>query len=156
MTEKLSSVRRIPGEQAQLLRHQILRPHQPPEMSYYPLDDEPGTLHVGAFEDGELVGVGSVFNDAPGDSLTEDAWRIRGMATLESVRGEGYGAALLAALVLYASAAGGDEIWCNARTEAASFYAKHKFVARGEEYELPGLGPHLRMFRTLNTDSDEP
>lgn len=123
-------------------------------MSYYPLDDEPTTLHMGAFRDGELVGVGSIFNDAPGDSLAEDSWRIRGMATIEEVRGEGYGAALLTGLVLYATAAGGSEVWCNARTSAASFYAHHDFEARGPEYELPGLGPHLRMFKTLNPSSE--
>lgn len=149
------SVRRVQPEEVCAIRHQVLRPHQPIEMATYPLDDEPSTYHVGAFHDGELVGVASIFNEAPGGSLADDMWRIRGMATLEHVRGEGYGEALLNAVVLFATAAGGSEAWCNARTDAAGFYRKYGFEAHEPEYELPGLGPHLRMFKSLSSDDSE-
>ena len=36
-------------------------------------------------------------------------------------------------------------VWCNARTPARGFYERYGFVAEGEEFELPDIGPHFRM-----------
>ncbi len=154
MDDKYASIHEINAEQAQEIRRLVLRPHQAIEMSIYPLDDELTTFHAGAFADDVLVGVASVFNEAPGGSLGANDWRIRGMATLESVRGAGYGAALLARIIGHVMAMNGDDLWCNARTSAAGFYRKYGFEASEPEYELPGLGPHLRMFKSLHNPSE--
>jgi GNAT superfamily N-acetyltransferase len=144
-----ASIEPISPSQARTLRRRILRPAQPPEASVYPLDEEEATLHLGAFREGEMVGTASIFRESPPGTEDADSWRIRGMATLPDVRGKGFGGRLLEGLVAHARRRGGTEIWCNARTTAAGFYGRYGFEARDEPFDLPPIGPHLRMFLTL-------
>ena len=141
-------VRQITAEETRPVRHAILRPSQPLSQCVYPLDAETRTGHFGAFREGELVGVASIFQQAEeGEDST--AWRIRGMATLEEVRGDGFGGALLEACLRHAAGLGGRKVWCNGRTMVVGFYGRHGFAVRGEEFDLPGLGPHVVMERML-------
>jgi ribosomal protein S18 acetylase RimI-like enzyme len=70
---------------------------------------------------------------------------VRGRTTTPGARGTGVGAALLGACVEHARAHGGRRVWCNARTPARGFYERAGFAAEGEEFELPGIGPHYLM-----------
>jgi ribosomal protein S18 acetylase RimI-like enzyme len=67
------------------------------------------------------------------------------MATAPAARGRGLGAIVLAALIDHARAQGAELIWCAARPRAISLYERAGFVAVGEQYEVPDLGPHRRM-----------
>jgi GNAT superfamily N-acetyltransferase len=87
---------------------------------------------------GRVLGVGSVVPEDPG-------WRVRGMATEPAARGRGVGAEILAALIEHARAHGATLIWCNARPAAMSLYERAGFVAVGEPWDDPELGPHQRM-----------
>jgi GNAT superfamily N-acetyltransferase len=80
-----------------------------------------------------------------------DAWRLRGMATAEGLRGAGIGTRLLRAAVDHVRAEGGTLVWCNARVGALAFYEREGFTAAGERYEDPELGPHVPMQRDLRT-----
>ncbi len=142
-------IQKIEVQQARLLRHKILRPHQPPEACIYPNDNTTNTAHFGAFVTGELVGIASIFNEPPPQAKDPFAWRIRGMATETAMRGKGYGGLLLNACIDYAASQNGSYIWCNARTTVMGFYEKFGFRAQGEEFELPGIGPHFLMALTL-------
>ena len=71
------------------------------------------------------------------------------MATDDGRRGQGIGTRVLAALVDHCRAAGGGELWCNARTGARTFYARAGFTEVGEEWVDPEIGPHVRMRRPL-------
>jgi len=146
-------IRPIPVAAARLLRQRVLRPHQPPDACVYPLDDRPETGHFGAFRDGELIGAASVFREAPGPESAPGAWRIRGMATDPGVRGAGHGRALLQRCLEHAAAAGGTEVWCNARTTAAGFYGRHGFRQVGPGFEVEWIGLHLRMHCQLPNDA---
>ncbi len=143
-----TAVRAITAAETRPLRHAILRPSQPPDECVYRLDDEPASGHFGAFEDGELIAVASIYrqSDTEGDPL---AWRIRGMATREEHRGRGHGGALLAACLRHAGERGGKRVWCNGRSTVLGFYSRFGFVVRGEEFEISGLGPHFVMEREL-------
>lgn len=143
------TVRSISARQSRALRHALLRPHQPAAAAVYPGDTDASTLHAGAFAGGELVGVGSVYREAPPGEDDPDAWRLRGMATLPAVRGRGHAGALLAACLGHAARLGGSRLWCNARTPAAGFYARHGFTREGAEFDLPPIGPHWFMQRPL-------
>ena len=142
-----SSIKKIDVAEARHLRHKILRPHQPPEACVYPGDDAPATAHFGAFQEKKLVGIATVFNEPRAGEDDPKAWRIRGMATEEAVRGDGYGGALLEACIAYVEEEGGRTIWCNARTTVMGFYAKYGFTPLGDEFDLPGIGPHFLMIR---------
>ncbi len=149
MNHTTFQIRRIDAADTRPLRHAILRPNQPFEATVYPLDDEPTSGHLGVFLGDRLVGVASVFNEThPGDT-NPYAWRLRGMATREQDRGQGNGGALLHACLDYIRAAGGTNLWFNARTTAAAFYSRFGFVVRGNVFDIEGIGPHVVMELTL-------
>ncbi|HEX2047988.1 MAG TPA: GNAT family N-acetyltransferase [Acidimicrobiales bacterium] len=129
------------------LRHRLLRPGQPFEETVYQGDDLEDTVHFGAFEGDRLVGIVSLYKERrPGGP--DEGWRIRGMATEPDVRGAGFGAALVAACVEHVAASGGGELWCNARTGASGFYRRMGFDVVSDEFEIPGIGPHVVMARS--------
>ncbi len=57
-------IRTIAVDEARILRRVVLRPNLPPEASIFPGDDAPTSLHLGAFESDELVGVATLIQDA--------------------------------------------------------------------------------------------
>lgn len=129
------------------LRHAVLRPGQPPSASAYPQDDDPQTLHLAAYDDaGAVVGCATYFPE-PLDG--EPAWRLRGMATAPAARGQGYAGEMLTRGLAELGDRGACLLWCNARTSAAGFYERFDFERRGAEFDLPMLGPHYVLVRTL-------
>jgi predicted GNAT family N-acyltransferase len=139
-------VERVDPEVVRPLRQRVLRPHQTVAEQVFAGDDDPRAAHFAAYDDdGVVIGIASMTPEGgPG------AFRVRGMATdPERGRGTGAGGALLMACLDHARAAGATRVWCNARTPARGFYERHGFVAQGEEFELPDIGPHLVMSRPL-------
>jgi predicted GNAT family N-acyltransferase len=122
-------IRRIPAAETRGLRHTVLRPNQPPQLAIYPGDDDADTLHLGLYMQGRLGGV----------------------AVDMSLRGQGHGATLLRACLEHAVQQGGTLVWCNARTTASGFYRSLGFSLKGDTFELPGIGPHHCMQRTLES-----
>jgi len=142
-------VRRVSAAETRPLRQRVLRPHQRLDEVGFAGDGVRGAAHFGAFllhqSHGEMVATASVHPEGePG------WWRLRGMATEEAHRGRGLGGALVEAVLGYVSAEGGRVVWCHARVRAAAFYRRHGFVAEGSELELPAIGPHLYMVRTID------
>ncbi len=135
-------MRRIAAAETIAVRWPVLRPGLPRESAIFAGDDALETLHFGVFCHDKLVGVASLFRAAFAGE--ENAWQLRGMATLPAVRGLGCGRALLRACE---AAAGPALLWCNARTSAVAFYAAHGWHTVGEEFDIPTVGPHVRMRR---------
>lgn len=137
------------------LRHRVLRPNQPLEACAYPLDEAPGTLHLGYRDDsGGIIGIASVFHEAPPDTSGKNAWRIRGMAVDPERQGHGIGAALLKGLIDYATARQDPDkpaglLWCNGRTSVEPFYLAQGFNRVGDVFDLPPIGPHVVLERSL-------
>lgn len=132
-----------------LFRQRLLRPHQRVNEVEFEGDRRPGALHVGAFVGGRLAGVASVLPDAHPDRSDRGAWRIRGMAVDEGVRGRGLGGALLERCVDHARSHGAASVWCNARIGAVPFYERHAFVVQGDVFDVDVIGPHVRMTRDV-------
>lgn len=141
----------IEAAETRSLRHQVLRPNQPLEACCYPGDDDSNTAHFGAFIKGMLVGIISLYQQAPPQVETAEAWRVRGMATQESLRSRGYGSLLLQTGMNYVKKSGGSFLWCNARESAMPFYKQHNFEVEGNCFELPGIGPHYLMKCQINS-----
>ena len=134
------------------LRAAVLRPGQPAQAADYPEDSLASTVHLAALDDhGAVVGCATFFPDPYPEDPARAAWRLRGMATAEQVRGQGVGTALLRAGLEAAAEAGAELVWCNGRTSALRFYRGMGFAAEGEEFVSTATGiPHYRMWRRVH------
>lgn len=143
-------VRRAAPSEVVEVRHVVLRAGRPRATAIFDGDDHADTRHWIAKHGDEIIGVVSVMSaefpaaeeDLP-DGIPRPRWQLRGMATRPSWRGKGVGQALLSALEPEV----GEPLWCNARTTAAAFYDRHGWVRVGPEFEIPRVGPHVRMVR---------
>jgi GNAT superfamily N-acetyltransferase len=142
-------IRAITAAETRHLRQQVLRPNQRSEEQVYPHDNEPATLHAGAFDEGKLVGIATVFPEpAPGETDSH-AWRLRGMAVLPGMQARGIGRSLLEFCVAHIRAQNGNVLWCNGRTSARKFYESIGFSATGPEFDMPVSGPHFVFRRAI-------
>jgi predicted GNAT family N-acyltransferase len=145
-------VERVEPEVTLPLRWRVLRPHlDPAEMAPWPGEHDPGTVHLAArTPDGDVVGTAVVTPDRfelmPGRT---DAWRLRGMATADGLRGRGIGEAVLGQAIRQVAEHGGGLLWCNARVPARRFYERAGFTAVGAEWDEPLIGPHVVMWREV-------
>ncbi len=115
----------------------------------YPGDDAPGAWHVGAYHDGDLLGIASVYIEAPAGETDPCAYRLRGMAVLPRAQGQGYGRALVQACLRHVRAHGGNLLWCNGRVSVLGFYRALGFEPVGEPFDLPFSGAHFRLVRRV-------
>jgi GNAT superfamily N-acetyltransferase len=93
-------------------------------------EDDHGT-HYGAFFEGKLVGVVSLFK--------RDAdFQFRKFAIDPSVQNQGIGRQLLEYITDRAIEDGATRLWCNARTTATGFYAKAGFTIIGDIFSKNG------------------
>jgi predicted GNAT family N-acyltransferase len=143
------------------LRHAILRPHQNLKDCQYPGDDLPTTFHLGAFQNTKIMGIASVYKEKTNLLTQKNQYRLRGMATSEEVRGQGYARKLIESLedivlkrkdadAIY-SPLQSTAIWFNARESAFSFYEKMGYVYLTDLFEIDGIGPHRVMYKILNS-----
>lgn len=147
---------RVPAYAVVPLRTAVLRPGWTDRLATYPEDDNAATVHVAAFHDGEVAAVGTAYPEAPPAALRGAipeaafaggaAWRLRGMASAESVRGAGYGAAVLRACFDAIADARGRYLWCNARLVAVPFYERMGMQTVGDVFDIAEIGPHYVMW----------
>jgi predicted GNAT family N-acyltransferase len=143
------TVEEVAAEVTYELRGAILRPNGG-EITW-PGDEDAATFHLAArTPEGRVVGIVR-FSPAPCPwrPLASAAWQLRGMATDATVRGSGAGRAMVEDGLERVAARGGDLVWCDARTSAAGFYWRMGFTAVTDEFDKPGIGPHVGMVREL-------
>ncbi len=145
-----STPKRISADETRSIRHKVLRPNQLVSACVYLGDDEPLTGHYGVYDGETLIGIASVFEEVVAHAPELKGWRIRGMAVLPELQRQGYGTRLLEACVHHAQDASGEIVWCNARTTAARFYGRHGFTIYGASFDLPGIGPHYMMIKSID------
>jgi predicted GNAT family N-acyltransferase len=75
--------------------------------------------------------------------------KVGRMAVLRDVRGHGYGARLLQALLREARRQGHKQVRLSAQRTAEGFYAAHGFTVAGEPFDEVGI-PHVEMRLDLN------
>ena len=138
------------------LRHRILRPHQTIEDCKYDHDDDPNTIHAGAFYEGKLVSVASFLMENHPDFSEDVQYRLRGMATVEELRNQGLGRAVVSFGVTAVKERGANFIWCKARTLVQAYYMKLGFHPYGEVFDYPPIGLHIVMYRRLKLGVEVP
>jgi GNAT superfamily N-acetyltransferase len=159
MNDARPLVKSISAATARTIRSDVLRPGMSPDALVYPGDDHPQGLHAGSFAGDDLVGIATVYPEAPPEALRGEipldayapgaSYRLRGMATLPEVRGAGHGRALLEQCFEHLRNQGARYLWCNARLMAVPFYQRLRLISVGPEFEIEGIGPHYVMWREV-------
>lgn len=151
----MPDIRPIKAHEVRALRHAVLYPNRSLPACTYPADDRTSSVHYGALDDARLIGVLSLFHEAPeeGSALLDeaegDAWRICAVAVDAAWRGHGVGRRLVDAARQHALEHSGRLLWCYARQGAVGFYERLGFI-RGVEVQRPGADrPFRLMERTL-------
>lgn len=145
------NIRLIDGAGVLELRHRVLRKGRPFEEAVFPGDELGSTFHYGAFFDGRLVGVVTLMLISRPGIKEEGAYQLRGMAVDDAFRGRGVGNQLLKRVEEEVLARNGQTIWMNAREGAVGFYKRAGYHLKGGMFEIPGVGPHFYMQKSLNS-----
>jgi predicted GNAT family N-acyltransferase len=112
----------------------------------FPGDHDPSTHHFGAFHEGICIGCATFMQSKWEGAPT---WQLRGMATLPECRGRGVGGVLLDCAVRNLSEASDiRRFWCNARVTAETFYTDRGWTKASEEFNIEGVGSHVRLVLT--------
>ncbi len=142
-------VKFISSQETLDLRSKILRNGLPIAECIFPTDQIEGAFHLGAFVDGQLVSIASLFPNHY-QARTSLGYQLRGMATDKEFAGQGHGAKLIDFALNYLKTIKATYLWCNARTSAIEFYKKQGFKLSSSEFEVKGVGPHYEMIISLS------
>jgi esterase/lipase/GNAT superfamily N-acetyltransferase len=138
-------IRTLSSELVRPIRHVVLRGGLPFESTIWNGDDDPDTVHFGAYVDGTITGVATLLRKPPAAAGPCTAWQLRGMAVLPEWQRKGVGSKLLEAARNHLEAQCGTLLWCNARASARGFYERAGFTVQGDSFDIPGIGAHYRM-----------
>jgi len=144
-------VRPMTSLEVRPLRLEVLRAGMVNQTVHFDGDDDPTTIHLGAFDqDQNNVGV-STWMQRPFPLAEEHkALQLRGMATAVNVQGKGIGALLLVAGQSHGRESGAHLIWANARDAALNFYNRHGYSTVGEGFiETVTQLPHHKVVKYL-------
>lgn len=146
------SIQRVTADIVRPLRAEVLRPGEPFERNLYPGDDAPETFHAGAYCDDRLVGSTTAMHQSPPHLTLTTAWRLRGVTTHPTVRGQGFGARLIEFCTEYVRQQGGTYLWFYANPPAVGFYEHLGFERHPDLLNHVLVGPpHPLMWRWLVT-----
>ncbi len=119
-------------EDARKVRISVFMEEQGFENEFDHVDEDPRTLHVAVYCDGELAGCCRVFpaTDEPGAD-GDNAWVFGRLAVLPEFRHAGLGSLLLVEAERLACERGADRILLHAQCAAAGFYERAGYEAYG-------------------------
>ncbi|HRO68081.1 MAG TPA: GNAT family N-acetyltransferase [Pseudobdellovibrionaceae bacterium] len=139
----------VSADEVLSLRQKILRPSFLPEQCRNPEDSHVLSFHLAGKVGGRIVTVASFHPQAHRDLDGGFPYRLRGMATDDSVRGLGYGGRILQKGIGLLREKRCDLLWANARIGAFPFYEKEGFLYSGDLFDIVGIGPHKVMYKHL-------
>lgn len=131
------------------IRRQVLWQHKSVAECGIDLDEQEGAFHLGAYLDNELVCIGSFFKQQNPQFNLAKQYRLRAMATLPSAQKKGSAKSLVEFAVQKLQSDNQDILWCDARVVATGFYEKIGFSTKGTAYEIPIIGTHYLMYKSL-------
>ncbi|MDI1257155.1 MAG: GNAT family N-acetyltransferase [Flavobacterium sp.] len=132
------------------MRHIVLRHGKPIESCWFDGDELPSTFHFGYFDEDNLLGVISVFENQNPKFFEEKQFQIRGMAVSPLYQKLGIGAQLVQFAEKEIAKKRGKIIWFNARITTSEFYIKLNYNISGSVFDIKDVGLHYLMFRKLN------
>ncbi|OBQ55838.1 GNAT family N-acetyltransferase [Tamlana sp. s12] len=142
-------IKQISAQETYKVRLPVLRPGKPIDSCVFDGDILKSTIHFGIYLHDELIGICSFFKNSHPHILDKQQYQLRGMAVLEAYQGMGIGYKVLQFGEAYLKTKGIKTIWCNAREVATGFYEKCGYQIFGEPFDIPEIGPHYTMKRSL-------
>lgn len=131
------------------LRKKVLKPHLQLEECVNPGDDDSLTIHLGLFHNGQLISISTFVSQAHPDFSAGNPYRLRGMATEELYRSQGFGSKLVRYGVEMLRERRCDFLWLNARIRAIGFYENLGFHTHGQFFEIKDIGAHKVMYKHI-------
>lgn len=127
-------VRAISATETHDLRRRVLRDGLPDVPFTDTRDDQPGTVHLGAFYEGRLTGVATLVEEAPPWDPALRALRLRYMGVDPEWQRRGIGREICRSAMSEAEFRGFSILWAHARLTALGFYLNLGFQSVGTEY----------------------
>lgn len=123
-------IRKIQPEDTYDIRHKVMWAHKP--LEFVKVDEDTEGVHFGLFEDTQLISVVSLF-------YKNDEVQFRKFATLTAFQGRGFGTHLLKHIFQLLEKQGVKKVWCNARSNKTTFYAKFGMTETSVRFQKEGL-----------------
>ena len=150
MTTQLKvNIRKVDAEIIRPLRHSELRKGQDFSTTSYLKDYELDTFHMAYISNEKIVTCATFYPEKPTKIKSENAYRLRGMATDSRFKRKGYASNLMAESFKELKKRDCDMVWCNARLVAVDFYKSVGFKITGELFDIEGIGPHYYMYKEI-------
>ena len=118
-------IKSISWQEALPVRHCVLWPNKPE--SFCKVDGDENANHYGAFIDGKLICVASIYIDGK-------IARLRKFATLNEFQNKGIGSKVIAYLIDELKTNKIEYFWCDARESAKGFYQRFAMQVQGERF----------------------
>lgn len=131
------------------VRHPVLREGKPVESCFFNHDDAETTIHLGLFNNNNIIGVVSIFKNKMSIFNINCQYQIRGMAVLKDFQKQGFGKMLIKEAEKQVVEQNGSLVWFNAREIAVDFYKKMGYSIVGESFLIGDIGTHFVMKKEL-------
>jgi len=131
------------------LRNLVLRPNLPIETTYYDLDNDIETFHLASIMDNTIISIGTFYPENDIELQTKNGYRLRGMATHPKFRRKSAATKLMKESFVLLKEKKCDILWCNARLVAVEFYKSLGFKITGKIFDIPSIGPHYKMYKSV-------
>ena len=115
------------------------------------IDQRADAIHLGAFYDGQIISVCSLFEMKKERLNFATQYRLRAMATNPNFRGKSVGKQLVEKAIEIIKEKGYEVLWCDARKVALGFYEKCGFSVKGDFYQVKNIGLHKLMYFPLKS-----
>ena len=150
MTTQLQvEINKVDAEKIRPLRHSELRKGQDYSTTSYLKDYEEGTFHMACIVDDKIVTCATFYAQTSMKMKSNNAYRLRGMATDSNFQRKGYARNLMVESFKELKKRNCDMLWCNARLVAVSFYESLGFKIKGELFDIAEIGPHYYMYKEI-------
>ena len=142
-------VKKVDAEKVRPLRHSELRKEQDFSTTSYLKDCEENTFHMACIVEKKVVTCATFYPEKSTKIKSEDAYRLRGMATNSKFQRKGYATDLMNESFKELKNRDCDMLWCNARLVAVDFYKSVGLKIIGEIFNIEGIGPHYYMYKEI-------
>ena len=148
-TQLQVEINKVDAEKIRPLRHSELRKGQDFSTTSYLKDYEEGTFHMACIVDDKIVTCATFYAQASMKIKSNNAYRLRGMATDSNFQRKGYARNLMVESFKELEKRDCDMVWCNARLVAVNFYKSVGFKIIGELFDIEAIGPHYYMYKEI-------